>query len=67
MVDHKHVCQTSKIQAWHTAAVAAYGPSADAIKASHGGVRRVETCACGATRQVDVNGRWESVADWEEN
>ena len=34
-------------------------------QAAHGGITRTETCRCGATRRVNVNGRHEEAGDWE--
>lgn len=33
-------------------------------RAAHGGICRTETCACGSTRKVLINGRHRESAPW---
>lgn len=43
------------------------GPIADAKRPNplaHGNITRTETCSCGATRQVNVNGTHKEIGSW---
>jgi len=64
-MEHKHHAKTSETRPF-------WGPVATGARANpaaHGGITRRETCSCGATRKVNVNGvhvekgRWNELID----
>lgn len=55
---HKHRAKTTTTRAY-TGSV-----SRDENRAAHGGVCHHETCACGAERRINSNGRHEERGAW---
>ena len=61
-MEHKHRAKTSETRAFT-------GPVANGARenrAAHGGHTRRETCSCGATRRVNVNGSYVEWGEWKE-
>lgn len=61
---HDHKMERSRVTPYMGSV--ARGVARDENRAAHGGITRIETCACGASRLVNANGSHVEAGAWRE-
>lgn len=65
MHKHKHKAKTEITRGYTGTARGAHYTAKGENRSAHGGICHVETCACGATRETNSNGRHMERGTWQ--